>query len=125
MPKKDKARKKKTGDDTRQIVYKEVGQMYAVASKMLGGCNIMAKCEDGKERLCHIRGKLRNSKLIRVDDMMLISIREFEPDKADIILGYTMEEARRIKKEAKLTMFDDGKVDAKEEDENEVEFDDI
>jgi translation initiation factor 1A len=33
--------------------------VLGIAIKMLGGDRIMVKCQDGKERLCRVRGKLK------------------------------------------------------------------
>ena len=38
---------------------KEDGEMYAVITKIFGGPNCEAKCNDGKTRMCIIRNKFR------------------------------------------------------------------
>src|SRR5947207_486189 len=118
MPKKDKARKKKTGESSQQVIHKDgVGQMYAVVVRMLGGGKLTARCEDGKERLCNICGKLRNRRWINVDDVILIGLRDFQDDKADVILGYSNEESRQLRKEGQLkSLQKDDKPDADEKD---------
>ena len=58
---------------------------------------VIAKCNDGKSRICHIRGKLKKRVWVREGSVILIGLREFEDDKADIIHCYLPEEIRRLK----------------------------
>merc|ERR1712232_1508666 len=51
----------------------------------------------GVNRLCHIRGKLRKRVWIGVGDIVLLGLREFQDQKADIILKYDGDEARSLK----------------------------
>jgi len=78
-------------------VQKEEGQAYAQVIKMLGNGRLEAMCFDGQKRLCHIRGKLRKKVWINTTDIILIGLREFQDEKADVILKYTPDEARQLK----------------------------
>jgi translation initiation factor 1A len=42
-----------------QMVLPSKNDVLGIAVKMLGADRIMVKCQDGKERLCRIRGKLK------------------------------------------------------------------
>ena len=64
---------------------------------MLGNGRIEAYCYDGKTRLCNIRGKMRKKEWISVGDIVLIGLRDFQDDKADVIMKYTADEARQLK----------------------------
>jgi len=64
---------------------------------MLGNGRLEAFCFDGVNRLCHIRGKLRKRVWIGVGDIILLGLREFQDQKADIILKYDGDEARSLK----------------------------
>lgn len=59
---------------------------------MLGNGRLEAQCFDGEKRLAHIRGKMRKKVWINQGDIILISLREFQDDKADVIVKYTVEE---------------------------------
>ena len=48
---------------------------------MLGNGRITAFCFDGKERLCHIRGKLRKKVWINTGDIILVGLRDYQDDK--------------------------------------------
>ncbi|KAL1500059.1 hypothetical protein AB1Y20_012736 [Prymnesium parvum] len=81
----------------RELTYKEDGQEYAQVTRMLGNGRLEAFCFDGVNRLCHIRGKLRKRVWIGVGDIILLGLREFQDQKADIILKYDGDEARALK----------------------------
>lgn len=81
----------------RELIYKETGQEYAQVVKMLGNGRLNANCFDGKPRLCHIRGKLRKKVWINTGDIILIGLRDYQDDKADVILKYNPDEARNLK----------------------------
>lgn len=70
---------------------------YAQVAKMLGNGRLEAQCFDGEKRLAHIRGKLRKKVWINQGDIILLSLREFQDAKADVILKYTADEARNLK----------------------------
>ena len=64
---------------------------------MLGNGRLEAMCFDGVKRLCHIRGKLRKKVWINQGDIVLVGLREFQDQKADVILKYNDDEARNLK----------------------------
>jgi len=81
----------------RELVFKEDGQEYGQVLRMLGNGRLEAMCFDGTKRLCHIRGKMRKKVWVNLGDICLISLRDFQDEKADVILKYTAEEARNLK----------------------------
>lgn len=83
--------------DKRELVFKEEGQEYAQVLKMLGNNRLEAYCFDGQKRLCHIRGKMRRRVWIGQGDIILVGLREFQDEKADVILKYMADEARNLK----------------------------
>ncbi|KAK1485218.1 translation initiation factor eIF-1A [Colletotrichum cuscutae] len=70
---------------------------YAQVVKMLGNGRLEAQCFDGVKRLANIRGKLRKKVWINQGDIILLSLREYQDDKGDVILKYTADEARSLK----------------------------
>lgn len=64
---------------------------------MLGNGRLTALCIDGKQRLCHIRGKMRKKVWVTPGDFVLVGLREYQDDKADVILKYSADEARMLK----------------------------
>ena len=64
---------------------------------MLGNGRLEALCFDGEKRLAHIRGKLRKKVWINQGDIILLSLREYQDEKGDVIMKYTADEARSLK----------------------------
>lgn len=64
---------------------------------MLGNGRLEAACFDGGKRLAHIRGKLRKKVWINQGDIILLSLREYQDEKGDVILKYSADEARSLK----------------------------
>src|SRR5438046_7488834 len=64
---------------------------------MLGNGRLEALCFDGEKRLAHIRGKLRKKVWINQGDIILLSLRDYQDEKGDVILKYTADEARNLK----------------------------
>ena len=77
---------------------------------MLGNGRLEAMCFDGTKRLAHIRGKLRKRQWIntqgrntckyqasRDSDIILVGLRDYQDAKADVIMKYNSDEARRLK----------------------------
>jgi len=89
--------KNENEDMKRELIFKEDGQEYAQVTKMLGNGRLEALCFDGQKRLCHIRGKLRKKVWINQSDIILVGLRDYQNEKADVILKYTADEARSLK----------------------------
>ena len=64
---------------------------------MLGNGRLEAQCFDGVKRLCHIRGKMRKKVWVAAGDIVLVGLRDFQDEKADVILKYNPDEARNLK----------------------------
>lgn len=85
------------GDEKRELIFKEDGQEYAQVLRMLGNGRLEAQCIDGVKRLCHIRGKMRKKVWVNTGDIILVGLRDFQDEKADVILKYLADEARSLK----------------------------
>ena len=118
--------KNENESDKRELIFKEDGQEYAQVVKMLGNGRLTAFCFDGKERLCHIRGKLRKKVWINQGDIVLVGLRDFQDDKADVLLRYNPDEARNLKTYGELpeeAKINESVVGASHEDEEDIVFD--
>ncbi|KAK7969372.1 eukaryotic translation initiation factor 1A [Apiospora saccharicola] len=94
--------KNENDDEKRELTFKEDGQEYAQVVKMLGNGRLEAYCFDGTKRLAHIRGKLRKKVWINNGDIILLSLRDYQDDKGDVILKYNADEARSLKSYGEL-----------------------
>ncbi|KAJ1959111.1 Translation initiation factor 1A [Dipsacomyces acuminosporus] len=116
--------KNDTEHEKRELVFKEEGQEYAQVTKMLGSGRVEVVGFDGTKRLAHIRGKMRKKVWINQGDIILLSLRDFQDDKADVIMKYTADEARALKQYGELP--ENAKInetDTFEPEEDEVDFD--
>lgn len=96
---KNKKRGKNEAEDVkRELIFQEYGQEYAQVIRMLGNGRCEAMCVDGIKRLCHIRGKMHEKVWIAAGDIILVGLRDFQDDKADVILKYMADEAQKLQK---------------------------
>ena len=88
--KKHKRNKKQsdTFEKTLRLKDEDEGQEYAQITKCLGNCRFTVMCFDGKERLATMCGSMRSRKFINQNDIVLVSLREWQDDKCDIIDNY-------------------------------------
>jgi len=87
------------GDKGRETFDPEEGQQYGYVTSMLGNGRIMALCEDGQQRMGHIRGSMRKYKskvIIKSGDVVIMSLRDFQNDKADVIHRLSHEEVSTL-----------------------------
>jgi translation initiation factor 1A len=101
MPKKTKARKNTKNTFTPKkytLLLKTDGQEYAKIVRILGSCRYECECFDNKTRLCIMRGGIRKftRKKIKTDCIVLLSLRDFQDDKADILHLYSNEDTEQL-----------------------------
>jgi translation initiation factor 1A len=89
----------------REMMYPDKGQEYAYVQELMGNGRLKAYCEDGNVRVGRIRGNMRNYKhkvIINRGDIILISKRDYEDDKVDVIHKYSFEEANKLSHQKEL-----------------------
>ena len=98
-------KKKITHERVDQMVLPSKNDVLGIAVKMLGGERIMVKCQDGKERLCRIRGKMKRRVWIREGDVVLVSPWDFQTDtRGDVVWRYTHAQAETLRRKGYLTV---------------------
>ena len=107
------------------MVRKDEYQEYARVTKLLGNRRLTCECFDGKIRLGKIRGKMKKRVWISVDDLVLISKRDFQDSKCDVIHRYSSNEERLLKKQGEFENYVDKEKEKKEEEEDLIAFEDI
>ena len=91
--------------DLGKMVLPSAGDVLGVATKLLGFDRLMVKCQDGRERLCRIRGKMKRRVWIRVGDVVLVSPWDFESDKrGDVFWRYTRAQAEDLRRRGYITV---------------------
>jgi len=73
-------RKVVSEDDIGKMKLPVANDVLGIAVRMLGFDRIVVKCQDGHERLCRIRGKLKRRVWVRVGDIVLVSPWDFQSD---------------------------------------------
>jgi len=71
------------------MVLPQKTDVLGVAEQLLGFDRIMVRCQDGRNRLCRIRGKMKRRAWIKRGDIVLVSPWDFQFEKrGDIIWRY-------------------------------------
>lgn len=71
------------------MVLPQKTDVLGVAEQLLGFDRLMVRCQDGHNRLCRIRGKMKRRAWIRRGDIVLVSPWDFQFEKrGDIIWRY-------------------------------------
>jgi translation initiation factor 1A len=92
-------KKSKHGGAPKKVIMidRQPDQIYGRILRNLGGDRMIVFCNDGKQRVCHIRGGMRKRVWMKAGDLVLISPRDFEKkpevgsselEKGDIIAKY-------------------------------------
>jgi translation initiation factor 1A len=88
-----------------ELVLPAQTDVLGIAIKLLGYDRILVRCQDGHERLCRIRGKMKRRVWIREGDVVLVSPWEFQSDKrGDLTWRYTRSQAEMLRKRGFLTI---------------------
>ncbi len=88
-----------------EIVLPSTSDVLGVAVKMLGADRIMVSCQDGRQRLCRIRGKLKRRVWIRNGDVVLVSPWDFQSEaRGDIFFRYRQNQVSWLRDRDILTM---------------------
>lgn len=82
-------RKVKNEGNLEKMVLPASTDVLGMAARILGAERILVKCQDGKERVCRVRGKLKRRVWIREGDIVLVSPWDFQSDtRGDIFWRY-------------------------------------
>lgn len=95
--KKHKRNKKHNDFIEKALRLKEENQEYAQITRCLGNCRFTVMCFDGKERLATMCGSMRGRKFINQNDIVLVSLREWQDEKCDIIDNYNDNHTKKLK----------------------------
>ncbi len=72
-------------------------QEYAQITKALGNCRFEVLCFDGKNRLATMCGKMRKRVFVNQNDLILVSLRDWQDSKCDIIDKYSENDVQKLK----------------------------
>ena len=77
-------------------------EMFGIVQQLHGSDQIRIFCEDGKERMCRIPGKLRKSVWMRERDIVIIRLWDFQQSKADVVWRYMGVQTEHLKRKGYL-----------------------
>ncbi len=69
------------------------GEIFGVASQLLGAARIRVLCEDEVSRMGRITGKMKKKMWIREGDLLVVRPWGFQEGKADILFRYSRTQA--------------------------------
>lgn len=72
-------------------------ELYAYVIKLLGNCRVLVLCDNGNEAIGVIRGSMRRFNkrvLIETGDIIVVSTREYQDNKVDIVHKYNAEQCK-------------------------------
>ncbi len=90
-------------EELKNMMLPAATDVLGIAEKMLGGDRVMVKCQDGHERLCRIRGKMKRRNWVRRRDIVLVSPWDFQSEeRGDIIWRYRRNQAEWLRRNGYL-----------------------
>ena len=116
--------KKNAHHDTKNtLILKEEGEEYVKVAQMLGGGRMYVTFPDGSQCIGIIPGRMRKKRFwISVGDIVLVSIRDYQEDRCDVIHRYNQEQVRILKKQGDISFSLDGVVEGDHDPEFGVDF---
>jgi translation initiation factor 1A len=79
------------------------GEVLATVELMLGSDKMRVRCDDGKERIARIPGKLRKRVWIKVGDLILLQPWKVMTDRrGDVVWRYTKTQANWLQRKGYL-----------------------
>lgn len=79
------------------------GEMFGVVIGRSGGARFIVLCEDKKERMCRVPGKIKHTVWVKENDVVILKPWDIEGDKkADIVWRYTRTGVEGLKRQGYL-----------------------
>lgn len=69
------------------------GEIFGVASQLMGAARIRVMCEDGASRMGRITGKMKKKMWVREGDLLILRPWGFQEGKCDILFRYSRTQA--------------------------------
>ena len=85
------------------VEFKDIGQEYAKVLERKGGNVVTLKLTDEREVLGIIRGRMKRKVWIGSGDIVLVSLREFQTNKVDILSKYSDKHIRKLVQYGEIT----------------------
>ena len=102
--KKFKRRKNINESVSRELIFRENNQLYGIVTKILGDSRMLVYCSDEKTRNGRVRGKMRKRQFVSQGNLVLVSLRDFQEGKVDIVHKYNDSEAKKLVQYEEITL---------------------
>ena len=79
-----------------ELIFADTYSSYAYVKENNGSGHFRVLCTDGLERMGVLRGSMRKRVWVRKGDIVLVTLRDFEDSKADIVHKYNGAEVSRL-----------------------------
>jgi translation initiation factor 1A len=100
-------RKVKSESNLQKMVLPSENDVLGIAIKVLGGERFLVKCQDGKQRICRVRGKMKRRAWVREGDVVLVSPWDFQFDtRGDIFWRYRRNQTEWLRNKGYLKMYE-------------------
>lgn len=93
---KGRRKAKSTSGKPNELVFSDDFSSYAFVKENNGGGHFRVLCDDNTERMGVLRGSMRRRVWVRRGDIVLVTLRDYEDAKADIVHKYTSAEVIRL-----------------------------
>ncbi|MFB6086984.1 MAG: translation initiation factor eIF-1A [Haloarculaceae archaeon] len=77
-------------------------ELFAVVTQHNGGNHVQLRCEDGKERMGRIPGRMKYRTWIEEDDIVLVEPWSFQDEKANVEWRYDQQDADQLRAEGHI-----------------------
>ncbi|HYA10768.1 MAG TPA: translation initiation factor eIF-1A [Thermoplasmata archaeon] len=74
------------------------GEVFGIASQLLGAARIRVMCEDNVSRMGRITGKMKKKMWIREGDLLVVRPWGFQEGKADILFRYSRTQSQYLQR---------------------------
>jgi translation initiation factor 1A len=92
------------------------GEIFGIASRLMGAARIQVMCEDSSSRMGRITGKMKKKMWIREGDLLIIRPWGFQEGKADILFRYSRTQSQYLSRRnllpASMDLFQDTEASA-------------
>ena len=120
-------RNKNTVLENRNTRFKDEdeSQEYAQITSALGNCRFDVLCFDGKSRLATMCGKMRKRVFVNQGEIVLVSLRDWQDSKCDIIEKYNQNDIQKFRQKKLIPdfiKFEDTKINDDLNEDNDLGF---
>ena len=92
-------------EEIKDMVLPVTNDELGTATRLLGFDRVLMKCQNGHERLCRLRGKMKRRVWIRIGGVVLASPWDFQSHKrGDVIWRYKKSQAEWLQKNGYLSI---------------------